>query len=74
MSSLSLNQVLTNEDGHFKWVAAGGNFGGSARDVRLVDGGMVLEAELCRCDGTWKRNRVRLDERVGNEDGELVFV
>jgi hypothetical protein len=74
MSSISLNQVLTNEDGHFKWVGAGGNFGGSARNVHLIDGGKVLEAELCRCDGSWNHDRICLDERIGNEDGDLRLV
>jgi hypothetical protein len=74
MSSISLNQVLTNEDGHFKWVSSGGNFGGSARNVQLVDGGKVLEAELCKCDGSWNHDRIYLDEKIGNEDGDLRFV
>lgn len=46
LSSLSLNEVLGNDWGHFKWVGRGGNFGASARDVRLVQGGKVLQAEL----------------------------
>ncbi|KAG6368608.1 hypothetical protein INS49_002821 [Diaporthe citri] len=37
LSSVSLNNCLTNEDGHFRW-ARGGNFGASARNVRLIDG------------------------------------
>lgn len=74
MSSISLNQVLTNDDGHFKWVASSGNFGGSARNVQLLDSGKVLEAELCRCDGSWNHDRIHLDEKIGNEDGNLIFV
>jgi len=74
MSSISLNQVLTNEDGHFKWVPSGGNFGDSARNVKLLDGGEVLEAELCRCDGSWNRDRIHLDEKIGNDDGDLRIV
>jgi len=74
MSSVSLNRHLGNDDGRFVWVGDGGNFGGSAQNVRLVEEGKVLEAELRTRDGDWRWDRVRLDERVGNNDGELVYV
>jgi hypothetical protein len=73
-SRINLNDVLGNNDGHFAWANGGGNFGASARGVRLVDGGRVLEAELRRVDGSWLWGRVHLDERVGNSDGRLVLV
>jgi hypothetical protein len=50
-----------------------GNFGASARDVRLVDGGRRLEGELLR-DGQWVGSSIMLDERIGNENGTLTFV
>ncbi|QDS77144.1 hypothetical protein FKW77_001314 [Venturia effusa] len=71
LSSISLNQVLANDDGHFRWVNQGGNFAGSARNVQLLDGGRKLEAELCRCDGTWVWDRIYLDEKITNDDGDL---
>jgi hypothetical protein len=71
-SRINLNDVLGNNDGQFAW--GGGNFGASARGVRLVDGGRVLEAELRRVDGSWLWARVHLDERVGNSDGRLLLV
>jgi hypothetical protein len=74
MSALSLNKVLRNDNGHFVWVDDGGNFNGSARNVRLVDNGRVIEAELRDHDGGWRFSRVYLDERIGNNDGELVIV
>ncbi|KAK0702813.1 CVNH domain-containing protein [Lasiosphaeris hirsuta] len=49
-----------------------GNFGQSARNVRLVDGGRRLEAELLR-DGQWVGSSIVLDERIGNENGTLTF-
>lgn len=73
LSSISLNDCLTNSDGHFRW-AKGGNFGATARSVRLVDGGRTLEAELRNCGGAWVWSRIALDERIGNEDGNLVLV
>jgi len=74
LSSLSLNEVLGNDWGHFKWVGRGGNFGASARDVRLVEGGRVLQAELNDGAGGWRSAEVLLDERVGNQNGELVYI
>ncbi len=72
-SAISLNNVLTNDDGHFRW-AENGNFGASARNVRLADGGRILEAELANCGGEWKAASVRLDERITNQDGEMRLV
>jgi len=74
LSSISLNNVLTNDNGHFRWVPSGGNFGASARDVRLVDGGRVLEAELADVGGNWRRDRIMLDERIENSDGNLQML
>ncbi|KAK2026030.1 CNVH-domain-containing protein [Colletotrichum zoysiae] len=50
-----------------------GNFGASARDVRLVQGGQILEAELSR-NGQWVRSSINLDERIGNNNGTLHLV
>ncbi|KKK17488.1 hypothetical protein ARAM_004763 [Aspergillus rambellii] len=72
-SRISLNNVLENQRGHFKWVR-GGNFRASARNVRLVEGGRVLEAELADGYGGWNRDRVRLDEMISNQNGNLVFL
>lgn len=73
LSSISLNRCLTNSDGHFQW-SREGNFGSSARNVRLTDGGRVLEAELANCGGHWVWARIALDEKIGNKNGELVMV
>jgi hypothetical protein len=51
----------------------GGNFGASARNMRLVDGGQRLEGELER-DGQWHQRSIVLDERIANRDGCLEFV
>ncbi|KIV81517.1 hypothetical protein PV11_03694 [Exophiala sideris] len=73
LSSISLNNCLANEHGHFIW-ARGGNFGASSRDVRLCEDGKVLEAELGTGDGRWNRTSIRLDERVSNNDGKLILL
>lgn len=74
LSAISLNNVLTNADGHFQWVPPGsgrGNFGASARNVKLLDSGRALEAELRCCNGQWRKDVIRLDERIENSDGDL---
>lgn len=50
-----------------------GNFGASARNVRLSHGGQRLEAEL-ESRGEWHTRDINLDERISNRDGCLVFV
>jgi hypothetical protein len=72
-SRIDLNGCLTNTNGSLRW-ARGGNFRASARDVRLVDGGRVLEAELGDGRGGWVRNHVRLDERIENSNGRLAMI
>lgn len=73
LSSISLNNVLTNNGGQFRW-AKGGNFGASARSVSLVDNGRVLTAELANMTGGWDRATVRLDEQITNDNGGLKFL
>ncbi|KAI2612085.1 carbohydrate-binding module family 50 protein [Hypoxylon fragiforme] len=126
-SIVNLNDVLSNQDGHFRWKQPGGgsasvtvqsgdtlrniasrfnvsvddiarhnnisdpdriypgqnlqvpgratgNFASSARDIRLVDGGRVLEAELLDVHGNWHRRSINLDERIRNEDGCLRLI
>ena len=72
-SRLDLNACLTNTNGSLRW-ARNGNFRASARDVKLVDGGRVLEAELGDGRGGWVRNHVKLDERIENANGQLSMI
>ena len=72
-SRIDLNACLTNTNGSLRW-ARGGNFRPSARDVRLVDGGRVMEAELGDGKGGWVRNHIRLDERIENSNGRLAMI
>lgn len=51
---------------------SGGNFGASARNVRLEDCGKKLVAELKR-DGQWVGASIILDEKIGNDNGALVY-
>ncbi|KAJ4314149.1 hypothetical protein N0V94_006608 [Neodidymelliopsis sp. IMI 364377] len=49
----------------------GGNFGASARNVRLTRGGQELEGEL---GPSWHMRSLNLDERISNRNGCLEFV
>ncbi|KAK0748901.1 CVNH domain-containing protein [Schizothecium vesticola] len=49
-----------------------GNFGASARNVRLVDDGRRLEGELLR-NGQWVGSSIVLDERIRNDNGTLTY-
>ena len=71
VSRLDLDGCFVNSWGKVTW-AKGGGFGASCRDIRLRDGTTVMEVEAG--DGrSWQRNEIRLEERVGNVGGELVF-
>ncbi|KAG9853442.1 purine and uridine phosphorylase, partial [Aureobasidium melanogenum] len=72
-TSISLNDLLENQGGHFAWNKRG-NFVAAARNIRLSDYGMFLVAELVDNHGVWKDTRVDLDERIANHDGKLTFV
>ncbi|KAH0320301.1 purine and uridine phosphorylase, partial [Aureobasidium melanogenum] len=72
-TSISLNDLLENQGGHFAWNKRG-NFVAAARNIRLSDYGMFLVAELVDDHGVWKDTRVDLDERIANHDGKLTFV
>ena len=77
LSSIALNSVLTNDNGHFRWVKEGGNFAASAREVHLSppgQGPLELRAELRTMDGRWQRSGIRLDEEIENHDGDLRLV
>lgn len=74
LSSVSLNQYITNDNGNFRWVSGGGNFAASARNVRLIENGTVLEADLADVNGRWNHAKTWLNEKIGNHNGELKYV
>lgn len=74
LSSVALNEYITNDNGNFRWVSGGGNFAASARNVRLIENGTVLEAELANVNGQWNGAKTWLNEKIGNVNGELRYV
>ncbi|KAF2496708.1 hypothetical protein BU16DRAFT_339910 [Lophium mytilinum] len=74
LARLDLASALSNENGRFRWVPCNGNFQLSARDVRLIEGSTVLEAQLRNVKGDWMTAFVDLDERIANNHGRLGLV
>ncbi|KAI8599206.1 CVNH domain-containing protein [Dissophora ornata] len=73
-SRLDLNTFIGNDDGYFQW--DGENFSHSAKNIKLCsDEGQCtsIEAYLTTRDGEVKSTSIRLDERVGNDNGRLVY-
>ena len=71
VSRLDLNDCFVNSWGKITW-ARGGGFAASCHGIGLRDGTTVMEVEAG--DGrSWQRNEIRLEERVGNVGGQLVF-
>lgn len=65
-----MNDCFVNTWGKITW-AKGGGFVASCQKVVLMEG-TVMEVEAG--DGkSWQRNAVRLEERVKNIGGKLVF-
>lgn len=72
-SRIDLDGCLANHDGEFKWVSHG-NFKASAKDIKLKDDGTKLKAKLRAVNGDWEVDSVRLNERIGNDNGRLFFI
>ena len=76
-SSISLNQIVENDQGSFNWApptqrgSNADNLGASARNLRLADSGRRLEGELLY-NGRWYGSSIELDERIANRDGVLT--
>ncbi|KAG0018446.1 hypothetical protein BGZ82_000444 [Podila clonocystis] len=74
-SSLDLDFIIGNNNGHFSW--EGENFSVSASDSIKIDVTseyVLLRTDLRNEDGAWRRDEtLNLSERIENVDGQLVF-
>ncbi|OGE57209.1 hypothetical protein PENARI_c002G06123 [Penicillium arizonense] len=74
-STLDLNTIIGNNDGHFYW--EGENFHESASDISFEREGdeetPVLRAVLGNVEGEGQDADINLAERITNINGELVF-
>ncbi|EFY87369.1 hypothetical protein MAC_06604 [Metarhizium acridum CQMa 102] len=69
-STIDLNEFIGNSDGWFEW--DGVNFSESAHDI-LLDGSR-LTAEMGMVEGgNRERQGLELNDRIGNENGQLVY-
>ncbi|KAI1491517.1 Cyanovirin-N [Biscogniauxia mediterranea] len=75
-SEINLNDFIGNNDGHFAW--DGKNFAQSAENIRISIEGTgpvcVLRARLRTKNGELRDSDLNLSERLGNNDGRLVWV
>ncbi|KAJ5564654.1 hypothetical protein N7513_000896 [Penicillium frequentans] len=70
-TEINLDEFIGNEDGWFAW--DGVNFSQSARSILLE--GTTLTADLPKADGGYReRQGIDLNDRIGNENGKLVFL
>jgi hypothetical protein len=74
ISTLSLEQLLGNDNGHFRW--GGSDFRKTARNIRLIDKGTKLEADLqvetSGGEKYWLTSSIDLTSRIYNMNGTLV--
>ncbi|KAJ5089035.1 hypothetical protein N7532_007719 [Penicillium argentinense] len=74
-SELDLNQFIGNNDGSFAWDDK--NFQESASNISLTREGdeeiPVLRATLGTVEGEEQEADINLAERIGNDNGTLVF-
>lgn len=68
-AKINLDHHIGNNNGVLEWGAQ--NFSQSVRDVHLHDG-HKLECEARRIDGTWNKTSINLNDKIGNNNGELV--
>lgn len=75
-SYIHLNDILGNRNGNFAW-ERNGNFMSSVKEgkVWLAEGGKALCAVLGDGRGGWNEHaNIELDERIGNNNGQLVYL
>ncbi|KAJ5809908.1 Cyanovirin-N [Penicillium pulvis] len=70
-AEINLDQFIGNGDGWSEW--DGINFSQSAENIHLD--GAYLTADLPKADGGYReRQGIDLNDRIGNEDGNLVYL
>ena len=72
VSTLDLNDWITNIDGTLRW-AEDGKFYDTSKGTSLTDG-VTLKAKCKNVDGSYVSSTLNLDEKIANVDGKLVPV
>ncbi|KAH7120405.1 CVNH domain-containing protein [Dactylonectria estremocensis] len=75
-AELDLNYYIGNSDGSFEW--GGENFAESAEDISFElegdDSSPILRATLNNMEGEGVSCDLNLSERIGNDNGVLIFL
>lgn len=69
-SKINLDHHIGNDNGHLVWGAE--NFSQSCQNITIHDG-HKLKCEARRVDGSWNHTEINLDDKIGNNNGDLVF-
>ncbi|KAJ6017473.1 Cyanovirin-N [Penicillium sp. IBT 35674x] len=70
-TEINLDEIIGNGDGMFVWDSV--NVSQSAKNIHLE--GTTLTADLRTADGGYReRQSIDLNERIGNDNGNLVFL
>ncbi|KAF6787595.1 hypothetical protein CMUS01_16444 [Colletotrichum musicola] len=70
LSSFDVGTCFRNDQCWLRWQRNGGAFQ-SCRNARIVDG-FTLAADCRAGDGAWCANRVNLNERIHNRNGNMA--
>jgi hypothetical protein len=68
-AKIKIDNHIGNNNGNLEW--DGSSFSQSCQNIIIKDG-HILKAECRRIDGSWNRTEINLDERIGNNNGELL--
>ena len=69
-NNIDLDRYIGNDNGVLVW--DGENFFSSCENVTIHDGHQ-LKCKARRVDGSWNQTEINLDDKIGNNNGELTF-
>lgn len=68
-AKINLDHHIGNNNGQLEW--GGLNFSQSVQNAHIKDG-HILECDARKIDGSWNKTSLNLNDKIGNNDGELV--
>ncbi|ERF73174.1 hypothetical protein EPUS_03015 [Endocarpon pusillum Z07020] len=78
VDSICLDDHIGNDHGSFKWSDNGGGFSYYARDIKLLNDGRTLAAQLAAGGDTggggWRDATIDLGERLANDHGRFKYI
>lgn len=69
-TKIDLDRHIGNDNGVLVW--GGENFLSSCQNV-TIQNGHKLKCEARRINGTWNHTEINLDDKLGNNNGDLTF-